>query len=184
MNEFIDKRSMAYLCSWFYHRSPKATSLNKGYLPRDNQSETVRIASLEMFSDTDALPHLICSPAVFDAAEVNAPTLDQFLVGLRTAWKAGEVRPTARPKARAKRLRRCPDPLLTVTLHNYEVGLKLSQNELLERLQAEYPGLYPNGLIRTLQRRLKIWRQEMAHRMVFGPMVNQNTDDAATGAFP
>ena len=56
--------------------------------------------------------------------------------------------------------------------------------QLLERLQAEYPGLYPNGLIRTLQRRLKIWRQEIAHRMVFGPMINQNADDAATRAFP
>jgi hypothetical protein len=46
------------------------------------------------------------------------------------------------------------------------------------------PGLYPNGLIRTLQRRLKIWQQEIAHRMVFGPMINQNADDAATRAFP
>jgi hypothetical protein len=120
-------------------------------------------------------------------AEVNAPTLDQFLAGLRTAWKVGEVRPTAQPKARAKRLRRRPDPLLTVTAQLrgwFEAEPERTGRQLLERLQAEYPGLYPNGLIRTLQRRLKIWRQEIAHRMVFGPMINQNADDAATRAFP
>jgi hypothetical protein len=39
---------------------------------------------------------------------------------------------------------------------------------LLDKLQAEQPGHYPDGLIRTLQRRLKIWRAERAHEMVFG----------------
>ena len=42
--------------------------------------------------------------------------------------------------------------------------------EFLERLQAEHPGRYPTGLLRTVQRRLKGWRQEMAHAMVFGAM--------------
>ena len=40
--------------------------------------------------------------------------------------------------------------------------------ELLERLQTEHPGVYPEGRLRTLQRRLKGWRREAAHRMVFG----------------
>ena len=40
--------------------------------------------------------------------------------------------------------------------------------ELFERLQAEQPGAYPDGQLRTLQRRLKDWRREMAHKMVFG----------------
>jgi hypothetical protein len=43
-----------------------------------------------------------------------------------------------------------------------------TSRELLERLQAEQPGIYPDGLLRTLQRRLKIWRSEIAHNMVFG----------------
>jgi hypothetical protein len=37
-----------------------------------------------------------------------------------------------------------------------------------ERLQAEYPGLYPDGQLRTCQRRLKEWRREAALRLVFG----------------
>src|SRR5947209_1855587 len=43
-----------------------------------------------------------------------APTLEQFLAGLRTAWKEGEVRPTARHKPKATRLRRRPDPFAAV----------------------------------------------------------------------
>src|SRR6266446_3530356 len=39
--------------------------------------------------------------------------------------------------------------------------------ELFERLQAEHPGVYPNGQLRTLQRRLKGWRREAARRLVF-----------------
>lgn len=41
-------------------------------------------------------------------------------------------------------------------------------HKLLERLQDEKPGLYPVGLLRTLQRRLKIWRRDKAHDPVFG----------------
>jgi hypothetical protein len=38
----------------------------------------------------------------------------------------------------------------------------------LERLQAEVPGSYPEGLLRTVQRRVKTWRAELAREMVFG----------------
>lgn len=39
----------------------------------------------------------------------------------------------------------------------------------LARLQAEYPGVYPQKLLRTLQRRLKTWRSEQANALLFGP---------------
>jgi hypothetical protein len=48
-----------------------------------------------------------------------------------------------------------------------------TSRQLLERLQAEQPGIYPDGLLRTLQRRLKIWRSEIAHTMVFGAINSQ-----------
>jgi hypothetical protein len=31
-----------------------------------------------------------------------------------------------------------------------------------------HPGEYPDGLVRTVQRRLKIWRSALAHALVFG----------------
>jgi hypothetical protein len=103
---------------------------------------------------------------------VEGPTLEQFLSGLRIAWKGGEVRPTARPKAPASRKwRRTPDPFLLVSKQLrvwFEAEPWRTSRELFERLQAENPGTYPDGQLRTLQRRLKEWRREMAHRMVFG----------------
>jgi hypothetical protein len=111
------------------------------------------------------------SPVERDDGAVSPVSLEQFLAGLRTAWQAGEVRPTARPKVGRKRERRRPDPFAAVTLELrswFEAEPWRTGRELFERLQADRPGTYPDGQLRTLQRRLKIWRGEMAHRMVFG----------------
>jgi hypothetical protein len=97
--------------------------------------------------------------------------LDKFVKGLRTAWHDGEVRPTSQPKPKAKRGRRRPDPLVAVTdeLHAwFEADPASTGRQLLDRLQVTYPGDYSDGLLRTLQRRLKIWRSEIAHALVFG----------------
>jgi len=112
-------------------------------------------------------------PALGDAAKPSSPTLEQFLSGLRTAWKEGEVRPTSTAKPKPKRLRRRPDPFAAVTTELrrwFEAEPSHTSRELLERLQAQYPSVYPQGQLRTLQRRLKEWRREAAHRMVFGTM--------------
>jgi hypothetical protein len=110
-------------------------------------------------------------PARGEAAKPTAPTLEQFLSGLRTAWNEGEVRPTSVPKAKPRRLRRRPDPFAPVTTELqgwFEAEPWRASCELFERLQAEYPVVYPDGQLRTLQRRLKEWRREAARRMVFG----------------
>jgi len=52
--------------------------------------------------------------------------------------------------------------------HGGRVRYAHTSRELLERLQAQCPGIYPDGQLRTLQRRLKEWRREAAHKMVFG----------------
>ena len=99
------------------------------------------------------------------------PTLEEFLSGLRTAWREGEVRPTAQPKPKAKRGRRRPDPLAAVTERLrewFEAEPWRTSRELLARLQTEVPGAYPETLLRTLQRRVKQWRGDLARRMVFG----------------
>ena len=124
--------------------------------------------------------------AMGDGAPPTAPTLEQFLAGLRTAWRDGEVRPTARPKEKAKRGRRRPDPLISVTalLRGWhEAEPWRTGRELLERLQSEQPSLYPDGLLRTVQRRLKGWRREIAHALVFGaaPVSTEASAQAAPG---
>ena len=57
-----------------------------------------------------------------------------------------------------------------------------TSRELFEKLQAEQPGSYPDGQLRTLQRRVKGWRRTVAHSMVFGQMTpakGQEDGDAA-----
>jgi hypothetical protein len=110
-------------------------------------------------------------PVVGEAAEPSVSTLEQFLSGLRTAWQEGEVRPTSKPKEKARRGRRRPDPLVTVTAlvrEWFEAEPWRTSRELFERLQQAQPGVFPDGQLRTLQRRVKAWRSELAHQMVFG----------------
>ena len=112
-------------------------------------------------------------PIAREANAVAGASLEQFLEGLRTAWKEGEVRPTSRPKIRAKRLRRRPDPFAPVIAELrawFEAEPWRTGRELLQRLQAQLPGIYPDSQLRTLQRRLKVWRCEIAQRLVFGSM--------------
>jgi len=128
-------------------------------------------------------------PVEGEAAAPTAPTLEQFLYGLRTAWQEGEVRPTSWPKEKAKRERRRPDPFAAVTAQVrewFEAEPWRTSRELFERLQAEQPGIYPDGQLRTLQRRLKGWRREVAHTLVFGAVQagEEAQGGAATGAGP
>jgi hypothetical protein len=101
-------------------------------------------------------------------------TLDQFLAQLPRLWQAGEVRPTHRsPSTKPRHWRTWKDPFETVW---YEVLGWLQQTPditakaLLERLQREYPGRFPEGQLRTLQRRIREWRHVMAKKLVYACM--------------
>jgi len=48
--------------------------------------------------------------------------------------------------------------------------------DLFERLQGKYPSVFPDGQLRTLQRRLKEWRNRMAHRLAFGVTSTMTTE--------
>jgi hypothetical protein len=111
-------------------------------------------------------------PAADAAAVKDKPSLDAFLASLRHAWKEGEVRPTARPKAGKPRGRRRPDPLKDVTAELetwFQADPGITGRQLLEKLQAALPDAYPDKLLRTVQRRLKVWRRESARALVLNP---------------
>lgn len=109
------------------------------------------------------------TPPAEDAA-AREGLLERFLEALRHARREGEARPTARAKPKAPRGRRRPDPLaaVTVELHTwFEERPDISGRALLERLQAAHPERYPEGLLGTVQRRLKLWRAEKARALIF-----------------
>lgn len=77
-------------------------------------------------------------------------------------------------KPKAKRGRRRPDPLAAVTDELrawFDADPSQTARELLARLKTTHsgdPASYPDAVLRTLQRRLKVWRAAMAHALVFG----------------
>tara|TARA_R110002096_G_scaffold166110_1_gene335203 strand:+ start:80 stop:460 length:381 start_codon:yes stop_codon:yes gene_type:complete len=76
---------------------------------------------------------------------------------------AEKAAPTQRPAA--------PDPLVTVTPELrawFDEDRSQTGRNLLSKLQTAHPGAYPDGLLRTVQRRLKIWRADVARELVFG----------------
>ena len=83
--------------------------------------------------------------------EATVPPLAAFLSSLRTAWHDGHARPTASSKPKQKRGRRRPDPLIDATEQLkcwFDAEPWRSGKELLEKLQSEQPGDYPDGLLR------------------------------------
>jgi len=123
----------------------------------------IRQAQARLIALADATPAADGDDAKADVAN--------FLHGLRTAWKEGEIRPTSRKKSGVPRGRRRPDPLAKVTddLKSwFDENPAQTGRELLGRLQAVHPNAFPDGLIRTVQRRVKSWRKDVARALVFG----------------
>ncbi len=116
--------------------------------------------------------------------EVRDADLTEFLAGLALAWKAGEVRPTHASKPRpARTWRSRKDPFEEVRLEMTtwleaepdQIGV-----ELFARLQRAYPGRFPDGQLRTLQRRLADWRLAAASRLAFRDLHPQPPIQART----
>jgi hypothetical protein len=97
--------------------------------------------------------------------------LNRFVESLSTAWRDGEVRPTHRKRAngpRPWRTRRDPFeqvwPLVEQWLNEQP---DKTAKDLFCQLQAEASEPFAPGQLRTLQRRVKQWRTEIARRLVF-----------------
>ena len=106
--------------------------------------------------------------------------LDAFLRSLALAWRAGEVRPTHRPRKRPPRhWRTRRDPFETTwpgVVQWLEAEPQRTAKELFERLQREHPGMFVPGQLRTLQRRVKDWRRLAARRLLFADPTGQSQD--------
>jgi len=97
--------------------------------------------------------------------------LDRFLRGLGEAWRQGEVRPTHRIGPKPERhWRTRQDPFEDVwprVVTWLDTEPERTAKELLRRLQLEKPGEFPDGQLRTLQRRVKAWRRAAARKLLF-----------------
>ena len=114
----------------------------------------------------------------------GAQELDGFVASLATAWRDGEVRPTHRKKAsgpRTWRTRKDPFekvwPVVEQWL-NEEAGA--NAKDLFQRLQASTPDAFQPGQLRTLQRRVRQWRSEVARRLILGVEQPSERDTACS----
>jgi hypothetical protein len=95
--------------------------------------------------------------------------LSRFVKSLSTAWRGGEVRPTYRKHPGPRTWRTRLDPFekvwpLVVQWLNEQPGT--TAKDLFHRLQAELSEPFQPGQLRTLQRRVKQWRCEIARQLV------------------
>jgi hypothetical protein len=113
-----------------------------------------------------------------------APDASTFVKSLATAWRSGEVRPTHRQEAKpGQRWRTRPDPFAAVwpvLLGWLEERPDMEAKAMLKRLQASGFGEFPDGQLRTLQRRVQVWRKQIVQQLVYGAELQStqsSTDD-------
>jgi hypothetical protein len=113
------------------------------------------------------------------------PDLNGFVASLSTAWRDGEVRPTHRKRSNGPRTYRTRvDPFEAVWPQVQQWLTEqpdANAKELFFRLQKCIPGAFPPGQLRTLQRRVKQWRSEIARQLVFGLQSEAGMDGDMSG---
>jgi hypothetical protein len=136
---------------------------------------TTQLDPLQLLDEIRRVQHHIVRISDGENSHAALPQRDdlsRFLASLSTAWHAGEVRPTHRSAAKPPRhWRTRVDPFQSgwsQVCEWLEVDPDLTGLELFERLQRQCPGVYSDGQLRTLQRRLKHWRTGMARSLIFG----------------
>ena len=106
------------------------------------------------------------------AAGPSKESLDMFLAALPEMWRRGEVRPTHRkPGSKRRYWRSREDPLKdcwTDILLWLQADPDITGKSIMGRLDEKYPGMLKPGVLRTVQRRIREWRQTMAKRLVLG----------------
>ena len=97
------------------------------------------------------------------------------------------MRPTHRAVPRPQRdwrTRKDPfDSVWLIVLAWLQAEPARTATELLVRLQTQHPGEYPDANLRTLQRRIKLWRRAAASKLLFAKdTVFDATGDLTLGA--
>lgn len=146
--------------------------------PRMSEDVKIRLVALQASLDpVDLLARMrtyqqrlvdLADGASPPAGAENDARLEDFLAGLKDAWKVGTLRTTSKPP-RSYRTRADPFEASSSNLERlFEHALGRTSRDLFEQLCADNPGLYASKHLRTFQRRQKKWRAERANAMIFG----------------
>ena len=180
-----------------YHapETPHRRLLTSDAIPEEMKERLREVAAkldpLSLLEEIRAVQHHLAGLAAGQTPHLppcHDGSLDAFLKGLATAWKDGEVRATHRTVPRpARDWRTRRDPFERVwprVLEWLEVGPDRVGKELFERLQSEQPGVFPDGQLRTFQRRVRDWRCAAARRLVFAAVGTVTVENAPSSPGP
>ncbi len=110
--------------------------------------------------------------AVPQTSGETSQELTRFIESLATAWREGETRPTHRkPNTGPRPWRTRADPFENawpVVEEWLNEHPDANAKGIFLRLQAHMPDAFTPGQLRTLQRRVKQWRTEVARKLVLG----------------
>jgi hypothetical protein len=108
-----------------------------------------------------------------ETVSADASDVAVFLASLSVAWKDGEARPTHRKQPTAKHWWRTRvDPFADVwpVIEGWLIAEpSASAGAVMSRLAAMVPDVYASeAQLRTLQRRIKVWRAERVRELILG----------------
>ncbi len=149
--------------------------------PRTSEDTKIRLAALQASLDpVDLLARMrSCQQKLIDLAGDDAPPagagndarLEDFLAGLKDAWKDGRFRTATKP-VRSYRTRADPfDASASDLDHLFDNALGRTARDLFDQLLVDNPGVYTVQQFRTFQRRQKQWRADRADAMILQPAV-------------
>jgi hypothetical protein len=127
----------------------------------------------EMRTAQQILSELAAHGVRTEAVSADASDVVVFLANLSVAWKDGEARPTHRKQPAAKHWWRTRvDPFADVwpVIEGWLIAEpSASAREVMSRLAAMVPDVYASkAQLRTLQRRVKVWRAERVKELILG----------------
>lgn len=127
----------------------------------------------EIRSAQQTLSDIAAYGAPNEVTPAGGPDVATFLQGLSAAWKDGEVRPTHRKVSKAKhwwRTRTDPFADAWPVIESWLIAEpSVAAKTLMDRLVAMLPEMYGSkAQLRTLQRRVKVWRSARVTEMVLG----------------
>lgn len=115
------------------------------------------------------LARLVNKDGAAEEAKADA-SLENFLAQLAELWTMGERRPTHRKRpSQVRTWRTRADPFVAAwpdARKWLEAEPDITGKALFSRIRQKHPGEFAPGQLRTLQRRVRAWRQTMARQLL------------------
>jgi len=167
-------RKMYFTAATPYERVLKSDRISES-IKEELRARWRTLDPVRLLHDIRELQAALCALALPPGSSYGeAPasqSLEKFLASLPHLWKEGDARPTHRTKSPSTRYWRTRiDPFKEVwpkVLSWLQETPDVTAKDLFMKLQHLHPERFPAGQLRSLQRRIREWRQAMARELIY-----------------